>query len=158
MSERDFLRMTDDEVLAHINECTRAQVATILPDGRPHVVPLSYMVFDDHLCFWTDPGSQKVSNLRRDPRITCVIECGDEFAEFRAVQIFGDAELIDDLDVSRRAGETLFARSRGELTDDLRNYAAMLAPQRVVVKVEPVRIVSWDHRKMAGVTPAKIGR
>lgn len=157
MSERDFLRMSDDEVRAHLGECNRAHVATLLPDGRPHVVPLAYMIFEDHVCFWTDPSSQKIKNLRRDPRITCVVECGDDFAEFRAVQIVGDAELIDDVDRSRQAGEVLFSRSRGELTDDLRTYAAMLAPQRVVVKVKPLRIVSWDHRKMAGVTPADVG-
>ena len=157
MSERDFLRMTDDEVWSHLGECNRAQVATILPDGRPHVVPLAYMIFEDHLCFWTDPSSQKVLNLRRDPRVTVLVECGDDFAEFRAVQIFGDVDLIDDLDTSRRAGEALFARSRGELDDQLRSYAAMLAAQRVVVKVKPQRVVSWDHRKMAGVAPAEIG-
>ena len=157
MSDRDFLRMSDEEVQAHLDGCNRAQVATILPDGQPHVVPLSYMTFDGHLCFWTDPTSKKVQNLRRDPRITCLIECGDEFQDFRAVQIFGDVELIDDYETSRRAGEELFSRSRGELTDDLRTYAAMLAHQRVIVKVRPRKIVSWDHRKLAGVTPSEIG-
>ena len=157
MSERDLLRMTDDEVRAHLDECRRAQVATLLPDGRPHVVPLSYMIFEDQLSFWTDPDSQKVRNLRRDPRITCVVECGEQFAEFRAVQILGDAELIDDFDRSCRAGETLFSRAT-ELTDQLRAYVATLASQRVVIKVHPVRVVSWDHRKLAGVTPAEIGK
>src|SRR3954469_1524192 len=157
MSERDLLRMTDDEGQAHPASGGRAQVAPLLPDGRPHLVPLSYMIFEDHLSFWTDPDSQKVRNLRRDPRIPCVVECGEQFADFRAVQIFGDAELIDDFDRSCRAGEALFSRAT-EMNDQLRAYVATLASQRVVIKVEPVRVVSWDHRKLAGVTPAEIGK
>ncbi len=71
-----------------------------------------------------------------------------------AVQLRGRAELIDDLQSSRRAGELLFARhGSGPLTEEARSAVAALAPHRVVVVVHPDRVVSWDHRKLGGITP-----
>ena len=150
--------MTDDEVRAHLDACYRMQVATLDADGAPHLVPLGYMWFDGALAFWTDPGSRKVRNLRRDPRITCLIETGDSPAEFRAVQIVGRTEVIDDLQTSRRAGETLTIRYSGPLDDDSRAWVESLAPVRVVVLIHPERVVSWDHRKLADVGLGDLGR
>jgi PPOX class probable F420-dependent enzyme len=156
MSQRDLLAMTDPEVIAFLDESRRAQVATINRDGTPHVVPLSYVMVDDRVTLWTDPRSQKVVNLRRDPRITCLIEDGAHFAEFRAVQLFGRAELADDYDTSLRVRLALFLRS-APLSEELKAAAAGMAADRVAVFVHPERVVSWDHRKLAGVRARDIG-
>lgn len=158
MSERERLRMDDDEVKAHLDACYRMQVAPLDADGTPHLVPLAYMWFDGALALWTDPESRKVRNLRRDPRITCLIETGDGPHEFRAVQIVGRAEVIDDADTSRRAGEALSTRYGGPLDDESRAWVESLVPVRVTVLVRPERIVSWDHRKLAGVGLEDLGR
>jgi PPOX class probable F420-dependent enzyme len=47
-----------------------AHVATLLPDGAPHVVPTWIGVEDDALVFLTGPGSRKARNLARDPRLS----------------------------------------------------------------------------------------
>lgn len=156
MSERERLRMTDDEVEKLIDECWRLHVATHNSDGSIHLVPLTYMRFDDHLAFWTDPASRKIRNLRRDPRITCLIETGDSFEEYRALQITGTVHIIDDPETSCRAGEALFGRF-APLDDQLKAYVASLAPLRVAVLVRPTRMVSWDHRKLAGSGHKDIG-
>jgi len=158
MSERQRLRMSDHEVQALLNECYRAHVATHNPDGSVHLVPLAFMQLDGQLAFWTDPESQKVKNLRRDPRVTCLIETGTQFENFRAVQIVGRATVLDGLETSQRAGETLFARYPGPRGAQLTAYVAGLAPKRVAIAIEPLRVVSWDHRKLAGATIDDIGR
>jgi len=158
MSERERLRMNGDEIKTHLDACYRVQVATLDSDGSPHLVPLAFMWFDGQLAFWTDPKSRKVRNLRRDPRITCLIETGNGPDEFRAVQISGRAEVIDDADTSRRAGEALSVRYGGPLDDDARAWVESLVPVRVVVLVHPERVVSWDHRKLAGVGLEDLGR
>jgi nitroimidazol reductase NimA-like FMN-containing flavoprotein (pyridoxamine 5'-phosphate oxidase superfamily) len=150
--------MTDDEILELLREGRRAQVACHNPDGSIHLVPMSYVVLDGRLTLWTDPASRKVANLRADRRVTCLVEVGDEFSEFRAVQLAGEAVIIDDPEDSRRVGEALFARSLGELNDDMRAYVASLVPERVGVAVEAQRVVSWDHRKLAGARPDQVGR
>lgn len=156
MSQRDLLTMSDAEIDAFLAGRHRVQVGTINPDGTPHVVPLSYVIVDDHLTLWTDPASRKIANLRRDPRLTCLVEDGAHFAEFRAVQITGKGHIADDLDTSVRVGLALFARS-APMSKELEAAAAGLAPQRVAVFIHPERVVSWDHRKLAGVRPNDIG-
>lgn len=156
MSQRDLLTMSDDEVKAFLEQAKRAQLGTINPDGTPHIVPLSYVLVDGRVTLWTDPDSKKVRNLRRDPRLTCLIEDGAHFGEFRAVQMTGKAELAEDLETSTRVGLALFARS-APMSDQLKAAAEALAPQRVAIFIEPEKVVSWDHRRLAGVKPADIG-
>ncbi len=155
---RDAMRMTDDEVEAFLAVGRRVQVATRDGGGRIDLVPMSYLFWTGRLALWTDPASQKIRNLRRDPHVACLVEAGDRFEDFRAVQLRGRAEVIDDLDSSRQAGELLFARYGTEpLTNEARSAAAALAPERVVVVVHPDRVVSWDHRKLGGITPEEVG-
>ncbi|MFD4643177.1 PPOX class F420-dependent oxidoreductase [Lentzea sp. NPDC058436] len=46
-----------------------AHLATVLPDGAPHSVPLWIGTHGDHIAILTGPASQKARNLRRDPRV-----------------------------------------------------------------------------------------
>lgn len=149
--------MNESEISALLDEGRKALLATHNGDGSVHLVPMAYVVHEGRVTFWTDPASRKVANLRSDPRVTCLIEVGEEFESFRAVQLVGTGVLVTDIDASRGIGEALFARSLGALTDDVRGYVATLAAQRVGIVVRPTRIVSWDHRKLAGVRPDEIG-
>jgi PPOX class probable F420-dependent enzyme len=45
-----------------------AHVATVLPDGAPHSVPVWIGTHGEHVVIMTGPGSRKARNLRRDPR------------------------------------------------------------------------------------------
>jgi PPOX class probable F420-dependent enzyme len=153
-----MLAMSGDEVAEFLRQERRGHVGTINPDGTPHVVPLSYVMLDGRLTFWTDPRSRKVANLRRDPRMTCLVEAGTEFAEFRAVQLSGRAELGEDYDTSMRVGLALFERAAGELTDDLRTMVAGMVAERIGITLHPERVVTWDHRKLPGVRATEIGR
>jgi PPOX class probable F420-dependent enzyme len=150
--------MTQDEVAAFLVAERRAHVATINADGTPHLVPLTYVLLDGRMAFWTDPRSRKVVNLRRDPRMTCLVEAGSEFAEFRAVQLTGRAELSEDRESSRRVGLALFERARGELNDEIAAVVDSLVDDRVGVTLQAERVVTWDHRKLPRVRPTEIGR
>ena len=90
--------------------------------------------------------------------MTCLVEAGEHFAEFRAVQLSGRAELDDDRTGSERVGLALFERARGPLTAELRDAVAALVDERVAVALRPSRVVTWDHRKLSGVRPDEIGR
>jgi PPOX class probable F420-dependent enzyme len=46
-----------------------AHVATLLPDGSPHSVPVWIGVEDGHVVFFTQEGSRKARNVERDPRV-----------------------------------------------------------------------------------------
>jgi hypothetical protein len=105
---------------------------------------------DGQMFFWTYGKSQKILNLRRDPRITCLVEDGTDYFELRGATIFGKARLIEDydqlVDLGGRVAKVMAnGEDLGEFGDQI---VAQQARKRVGVIVEPDKIASWDHRKM----------
>jgi PPOX class probable F420-dependent enzyme len=62
-----------DDVRSLFDGPNQAHVATILPDGAPHSVPIWAGVEGDRIAFLTSPGSRKARNLDGDPRIAISI-------------------------------------------------------------------------------------
>src|SRR2546430_16469863 len=96
MNRRNQIRMNDEEIRAFLEEQRKLQVATIDHDGYPHLVAMWYVLINDEVVFWTYAKSQKAVNLRRDPRLTCLVEAGVRYEELRGVQIKGRAGISDD--------------------------------------------------------------
>jgi len=88
--------MTDDEVSAYLEAGRDLHVASIGADGAPHLVTMWYVIRDGAPTFWTYGKSQKVVNLRRDPRISALVSSGGRYEELRGVSIRGTAEIVDD--------------------------------------------------------------
>jgi PPOX class probable F420-dependent enzyme len=65
MLEQDVRRVLDGASFAHL--------ATVLPDGSPHTVPVYVGTHGDRIVFFTGPGMRKARNLRRDPRLALSI-------------------------------------------------------------------------------------
>lgn len=143
--------MTDEEAQAFLEAGRDLQVASINPDGTPHLVTMWYAVLDGEPAFWTYAKSQKIVNLRRDPRLTVLVATGERYEELRGVSIAGRAELVDDRDAVQRYGETVYQRYWGPIDDDaVREGVRAMGAKRVVVVVKPEKIVSWDHSKLEG--------
>lgn len=158
-SARASLRMDPHEIACYLEAMRRVQVATLNRDGSAHLVPMSYLVRNGEIGLWTDPGSRKVANLRRDPRITVLIEDGAQATDYRGLQVRGRAEIVDDPVQVLQAGEALYARSRPNgLDDQTRAQVAALVPLRVLVVVHGETTISWDHAKMSSGGLREIGR
>ena len=151
MSRRSLITMTEEEIQTFLQEQYTLQVATIGRDGYPHLVAMWYILDEGKIVFWTYAKAQKAVNLRRDPRLTCLVETGQHYEELRGVQIKGMATIIDECESVQRYGELIFARYTGPLNEQTRAMVAAQAAKRLIVIVEPVEIVSWDHRKLGGV-------
>ena len=88
-------------------------------------------------------------NLRRDPRITVLLEDGLEYNLLRGVMIKGTATLVDDGDGLHRIARAIVARNQPDLPPDLLDAAAaQLALKRTGVVVEPEKVISWDHTRL----------
>src|SRR4051812_1525693 len=97
-SRRELVRMTDEEVDAFLHERQTMNIATFGPDGNIHLVAMWYGFIDGKPAFETFTKSQKVLNLKRDPRITVLVEDGDEYDKLRGVEIVGTVEVTEDPD------------------------------------------------------------
>jgi len=152
LSRREQIRMSPDEVAAFLAEARTLQVATINPDGTPHLVAMWFAMRDADPAFWTYAKSQKIANLRRDPRISVLVESGDRYEELRGVSFVGHVELVEDRAAVLELGEQIFERYWGPITDDaVRGGVHAMGAKRVGVIVRPEKTVSWDHRKLGGV-------
>ena len=141
--------MTDDEITEFIERSRTATMATVLPNGRPHLVAMWYAVLDGELWFETKAKSQKAVNVRRDPTITVMIEDGQTYNTLRGVSIDGTAEIVeDDPDLLLRVGISVWERYTGPYTDEMRPFVDQMMNKRIAVRVVPSRLRSWDHRKL----------
>jgi PPOX class probable F420-dependent enzyme len=78
--------MLDDEVRALLEGANIAHVATILPDGGPHVVPVWVGREGEHVAIFTGPRTVKARNLDRDPRVALSINKVDEVLRMASIR------------------------------------------------------------------------
>ena len=149
-SRRDIVRMTDAEIDAFLHERQTMSVATFNHDQTIHVVAMWYGFYEGKPAFETFTKSQKVLNLRRDDRITVMVEDGDDYANLRGVEIVGRGEVVDDKGVLRTIAGTVVQRYMGVSEEDADAAAEILMNKRSAVVIHPQRIVSWDHSKLGG--------
>jgi PPOX class probable F420-dependent enzyme len=149
-NQRSQIVMSPDEIDAFLERSRTATMATIGPTGMPHLVAMWYGLIDGAVYFETKGKSQKVQNLRRDPRIVVSIEAGDTYDQLRGVSIEGTAVLIEDTTADEywAAGVSLFERYQGPYSDEMLPFVEVMMNKRVAVRVEPTRVRSWDHRKL----------
>ena len=104
-------------------------LATVMPDGSPHTVPVWVGLEGERVAFFTQEGSQKAKNLERDPR--CAISITDGENPYRSAR------------VRRRVADKLSGEAALEVIDRIaRRYTGEDFPMRsgVVFLVEPERV------------------
>jgi PPOX class probable F420-dependent enzyme len=151
VSRRGEIAMRDEEVADFLAASRTVTCATIARDGRPHLMPLWYVLRAGELWSWTYAKSQKVRNLERDPRCTLQVEAGREYGELRGVMLECDATIHRELDTVATLGAEIAARYGGAaLTPELEAAMRAQAAKRVALQFVERRRRSWDHRKLGG--------
>ena len=105
VSRRDQIKMTDAEIAEFLDGRHTMNIATLNHDGSIHLVAMWYAMDGTDPVFWTYKKAQKIKNVERDPRITCLVETGDEYEQLRGVELVGTAELITERDEIMALGE-----------------------------------------------------
>jgi PPOX class probable F420-dependent enzyme len=119
-----------DDVRALFDAPNYAHVATVLPDGGPHSVPVWVGLEGDRIAFLTSPGSRKARNIERDPRVAISITKHDQ--PFVMAQVRGRvAERVEG-----DAAWTIIDR----ISDKYTGQPYPLRTDRVVFLVEPEHV------------------
>jgi hypothetical protein len=166
---REEIRMSEPEVDRFLHAHRLLALSTNGPTGWPHLVNVNYGWWNGRVAFQGYTRSQKLANLRRDARLTCLVEETTEYGAIKGVQLRGHATLHDDhaavlavlksvLEIrpdsddsevlaalTTRVSADIGARGR-TATEAIESFTA----KRCAVVVEPDRIVSWDHSKLNG--------
>lgn len=105
--------MSEDERRAFLLESTRTgKLATVRRDGRPHVVPIWFVLDGDDIVLTTGADTVKGCNLRRDGRVSLCVD--DESPPFSFVMVEGEATVSEDRDELLRWATRLGGRYMGE--------------------------------------------
>jgi PPOX class probable F420-dependent enzyme len=146
---RERIRMSENEVWDFLSERRNLQVATLNRDGSVHLTTLWFALDGKSIVFDTYAKSQKAVNLARDPRITVLAEAGSDYAELRGVSMRGTAEVVADAAKSCELKVHIARRYDPDASEEaLAEQARRTRGKRIVVRVTPRRIASWDHRKL----------
>ena len=138
---REQLRLTSGELEELLQTQRTLHVATVSPDGWPHVVPLWFV--------WRE-GAIWINNLRRSKRsrdvregspVALCVDTGVEYQELRGVVLYGRFESADE-DPSLEAVKAEFARKYWKVDSipDLKSHQWL--------RLRPERTASWDFRKI----------
>lgn len=158
VNQRARIALTDAEVADFLGAGRTLVLVTTGPEGVPDPVPMWYVLDDDgEVRMRTYRRSQKVVNLRREPRAAGLVEDGERYAELRGVQLTGRVELVEDPDWIADVWVGLMVKYEGLADADVPDARAALrerAGKQVGLRLVADRVVSWDHRKLvAGGAP-----
>lgn len=150
-SRRADIALTEAEQEQFLAESWTLQVASIGPKGYPHLVAMWYVVVDGLVHFTTFAKSQKILNLRRNPKITAMLESGERYNELKGLVIEGEAELVEDVGYTARIMSLVGHKYQGmPIPAETPEAALGPASKRVAVRIRPVDVYSWDHSKLGG--------
>jgi PPOX class probable F420-dependent enzyme len=127
-------------------------LVTLRRDGVPIATPMWFAVIDRQIYVQTPARSKKVARLRRDPRVSFLVEAGEHWAELRAVHVTGRAELVDDPEILQCVMAEMerkyagFRSARASMPEATRrHYTTAFALVRIV---PDAHVISWDNRKL----------
>jgi nitroimidazol reductase NimA-like FMN-containing flavoprotein (pyridoxamine 5'-phosphate oxidase superfamily) len=120
-----------DDVRRRLEEATHYWLATVRPDGRPHMVPLDGNWVDDCWYFGGSPEAVKHRNLMANPRAVVALEDATS-----AVIVEGRCEVI--------VPDDQFARRLSELSISKYGYGQPPSTYRKGVwQLRPDRVLAW---------------
>ena len=143
---RRQIHMSEAEQAAFLGANRKAALATLDADGYPHLVAMTFGVKDGVFYMTSYAKAQKVLNILRNPKVGLMVEAGGAYAELKGVMVRGVCDIIEGEDAVRDAWAIISGASATPRRRETNDSAA----KRVVLKVTPHRIVTWDHSKLGG--------
>lgn len=152
-SRRHLIAMDDHERRRYLEAGKTIYLASNGHDGFPHLIAMWYGLDGDSIVMTTFRKSQKVANLRRDPRCSLLLESGATYSELRGLFLRGRMEVIDDEETTLRTLGLVGARAAGStepLPPEALGALRGQATKRVTLRFVPEKTSSWDHEKLGG--------
>ena len=151
-SLREKIKMSQEEARRFLEKQISLQIGTINKDGSPHLTTMWYLYDGTRFIFHTYTKSQKIINLKRDPRITLLTEKGSQYSDLQGIIVYGNAEIINGKDSLEEVIKHMEAVGekyiKGEDGAQYLEGMKLQAPKRSVVIVKPSKFISWDHTKI----------
>jgi PPOX class probable F420-dependent enzyme len=153
MSRRSQIALTPEEQREFLETSHTIILSSIDRRGYPHAVAMWYDADPDgSVLMTTYAKSQKTLNLERNPRCSLLIETGRTYEELKGLLIRGRATLDGNVEHVLDLLERVHRKyNRAMTVEGVREAMRGQASKRVLIRVQPEHVASWDHRKLGGV-------
>ncbi len=150
MKRRDAIQMTAHERDEFLEQTRTIVLSSIDRHGYPHSVAMWYVMDNGCVLMTTYAKSQKALNIQRTSRVALMAESGTTYDTLKGVLIRGRAEVIADVDACVRTLTRIHQKMMGAMPEGIEEALKQQARKRVLIKVTPERVSSWDHSKLGG--------
>lgn len=135
--------LTKQEISRFLAKSHVAHLATVRPDGRPHLTPIWYMEEDGKVYMISGPGAVKFRNVRQNPRVSLSIATDQR--PYKYVILEGIGKLTKDnlAQVAERICVRYNGHERGRA--HARDMIARGVQQVLEVKIQ--RVISWNGER-----------
>jgi len=148
VNRRDQIKLTRQEQAEFLRDARKVALATIGKDGFPHLVAMNFIAREGVILMSSYGKAQKVVNIRRNPKVALMVERGRHYGELQGVMIRGECEIISDPASVVEMMRAIRVREDADAANI--EIPAAVATKRVILKVTPMKVTSWDHRKLGG--------
>ena len=152
MQRRKTIALTPDEQRRYLEESHTIILTSMDGHGYPHPVAMWYVVdADGSVVMTTFAKSQKAVNLRREPRCALLVESGRAYEELKGLLIRGRASVEQDEEKVLDVLQNVHAKyGMPGSADGMREAMRGQARKRVMIRIRPEGVSSWDHGKLGG--------
>ena len=146
------IRLSRAEAWAVLAEAHTGIFTSLRADGMPIALPVWFVALDERIYLDAVTRTKKVARIRRDPRVSFLVESGDRWAELRGVHLTGRAAVLPDPVVEAHARAVLsakyagFAGNRAAMPDDTRAHYE--AEHLMIEMVPDERILSFENARI----------
>jgi len=146
------IRLSREEAWAELEAAHTGIFTTLRADGVPISLPVWFVAIDERIYVASPTHRKKVGRVRRDPRVSFLVESGTRWVELRGVHMTGRARLVEDPELCARVRAALskkydsFRSKREVMPDDTR---AQYETEIAVMEIVPdERILSFDNARV----------
>ncbi|MEM0203128.1 MAG: pyridoxamine 5'-phosphate oxidase family protein [Archaeoglobaceae archaeon] len=132
--------MSEEEVRELLSKPLIARIATVGKNLMPNVHPVWFLYDGEFVYVSTAKFSAKVRNVKRNPKVAIVVDVSEKTGN-KGVIIRGTAEIVENEELAKRILLKYLSPQDPE-------FQQLLQIPRVVIKIKPLSIYSWDSSKM----------
>lgn len=146
------IRLSREEAWEMLRSSHTGIFTSLKSDGVPITLPVWFVAFDKRIYIDAVARTKKVARIRRDPRVSFLVESGERWRDLRGVMVTGRARIVEEPDLIERVGQALgekyagFAGDRAAMPAETRGHYEI---EHLVIEIEPdERILSFDNARI----------
>jgi PPOX class probable F420-dependent enzyme len=151
------IRLSRDEAWEVLGTSHTGIFTSLRADGVPITLPVWFVALDERIYIDAVARTKKVARIRRDPRVSFLVESGDRWRDLRGVHLTGTARIVQQPELVARVGAALgekyagFSGDRAAMPAETRGHYEI---EHLVIEIEPdERILSYDNSRISLTAP-----